>query len=264
MKIKFLNVLLFSCTLLVLASGIASAQSIDLSKASIISDANGDIPIRKTTIRMLQEEVAKRTSINFPVSPVWKNGTAILLITCDKSEITGMKVPKRIGKELPEFKSEGYRILFEKQNGKDLVWIIGADERGILFGIGKLLRTVCMAKHKITLDAPLDFASSPLQSIRGHQLGYRNTNNTLDAWDVKKYEQYIRDLVIFGTNAIETIPLNDGDKSPLMPVPPAEMNIHISEICAAYGIENWIWTPATCDLKDKELRRKELEKNEKI
>jgi hypothetical protein len=121
-----------------------------------------------------------------------------------------------------------------------------------------------MTKNKIYLEQSLDFASSPRQSIRGHQLGYRNTNNTLDAWDVRKYEKYIRDLVIFGTNAIETIPLNDGDKSPLMPVPPAEMNIHISEICAAYGIENWIWTPATCDLKDKVLRDRELLKNEKI
>ena len=264
MKFKFLNVLLFSCALLVFASGMATAQSIDLSKASIISSSNGDSPIRSTSIRMLQEEVAKRTSINFPVSPVWKNGTAILLVTFDKTEINGMKVPIRAGKELPEFKREGYRIFCDRQNGKDLVWIIGADERGILFGIGKLLRTVSMTKNKITLDAPLDFAASPLQSIRGHQLGYRNTNNTLDAWDVKKYEQYIRDLVIFGTNAIETIPLDDGDKSPLMPVSPAEMNRHISEICAAYGIENWIWTPATCDLKDNDLRRKELAKNEKI
>jgi hypothetical protein len=86
----------------------------------------------------------------------------------------------------------------------------------------------------------------------------------LDAWDVKKYEQYIRELVLFGTNAIETIPLNDGDQSPLMPVPPAEMNIHISEICAAYGIENWIWTPATCDLKIRSYVRTSWQRMKKF
>ena len=241
-----------------------SAQRINLSHATIISTANGNLIVQNTAIRTLQEEIARRTSINLPVSSVWKKGAAIILATiCDKV-ISGLPVPKRTGLNLPELKKEGYRILSEKQNGKDVVWIIGADDRGIMFGIGKLLRTALMTKNKIGLDKPLDFASSPLQSIRGHQLGYRNTNNTLDAWDVKKYEQYIRELVLFGTNAIETIPLDDNDSSALMPIPPAEMNKHISEICAAYGIENWIWTPATCDLKDKDLREKELAKNEKI
>ena len=263
MNIKYPTSRIFLILVLSVATVFVSAQPLNLSHAKIITSGN-DSPVRKTAIRVLQEEVAKRTSIQLPLLSAGGKGIAIALATSNETAINKIQIPKREGKELPELKKEGYRIFCEKQNDKEVVWIIGADERGILFGIGKLLRTTTMSKNKFFLDAPLDFASSPMQSIRGHQLGYRNTNNTLDAWDVKKYEQYIRDLVIFGTNAVETIPLDDNDHSPLMQIPPVEMNKHISEICAAYGIENWIWTPATCDLKDKKLREKELAKNEKI
>ena len=262
-KQSFVCLVLITIHLVIFPSFVA-AQRLDLRNATIISTANSSAVVKHTAIRTLQEEVKKRTSIDFPVSAVWGKGPAIVLAINSENAMNGIQIPKRPGAGLPEIKPEGYRILSDKQNGKDVVWIIGADDRGLLFGIGKFLRTAIMTKNNITLDAPLDFATSPMQSIRGHQLGYRNTNNTLDAWDVKKYEQYIRELVLFGTNAIETIPLNDNDSSPLMPIPPAEMNIHISEICAAYGIENWIWTPATCDLKDQSLRQMELVKNEKI
>jgi len=264
MNIKYRIAKIFLITLQIVFSGVISARTLDLSKASILTDGKNVSVVRKTAIRVLREEVAQRTSIQLPLESKWCKGVVIALATINETTINEVLIPKRIGDNLPESKSEGYRLYCEKKEGKEVIWIIGADERGVLFGVGKLLRTANMTKNKIYLEQSLDFASSPMQSIRGHQLGYRNTNNTLDAWDVKKYEQYIRELVLFGTNAIETIPLNDGDKSPLMPVPPAEMNIHISEICAAYGIENWIWTPATCDLKDKELREKELTKNEKI
>ena len=241
----------------------ASAQKIDLGQAAILAAANSNSTI-KTTIRLLQEEVFKRTSLNLPVVSAWGKGTVIVLTTCTENTIYGINVPKRAGQDLPELKKEGFRIFYERQYGKDVIWIIGADERGILFGVGKLLRTAIMAKNKFLLEEPIDFGSSPIQSIRGHQLGYRNHANSYDAWDVKKYEQYIRDLVIFGTNAIETIPLGDRDDSVLFPIPPEEMNIHISELCALYGIDYWIWTPVSCDLSDLVKRKAELDRAEEF
>ena len=37
--------------------------------------------------------------------------------------------------------------------------------------------------------------------MRGHQLGYRPKTNAYDAWSVPMWEQYIRELAIFGTNS---------------------------------------------------------------
>ena len=36
--------------------------------------------------------------------------------------------------------------------------------------------------------------------------GYRDKTNTYDGWDLPQWDQYIRELAIFGTNAIELIP----------------------------------------------------------
>ena len=35
--------------------------------------------------------------------------------------------------------------------------------------------------------------------LRGHQLGYRPKTNSYDAWTPAMWEQYVRDLVVFGT-----------------------------------------------------------------
>ena len=255
------NRILLSIVLL-LATGILAAQTINLNKAVIISSAKTNSQVVKTAIRMLKEEVKARTALDLQSVGNWKNETTIVLASSGETEVNGVQIPKRDGENLPESKKEGYRIFCVKRDGRNVVWIIGSDERGILFGTGKLLRTAIMGKNKFCLSEPLDFASSPMQSIRGHQLGYRNHANSYDAWDVKKYEQYIRDLVIFGTNAVETIPLGDRDDSVLFPIPPEEMNIHISELCALYGIDYWIWTPVSCDLSDRVKREAELDRAE--
>ncbi|HWR99109.1 MAG TPA: hypothetical protein VN249_00765, partial [Prolixibacteraceae bacterium] len=264
MKIRFYFIGTFLILCLVAGTGFVSAQTIDLSKCQIMASPKISSPVKETAIQMLQEEVAKRTSVKIPLTSGWGKFATIVLAIQNDTVLNGVPVPKRTGTGLPEYKSEGYRIVSEKMHGKDIIWIIGADSRGTLFGVGKFLRTAIMTHKKLSLDKPVDFAGSPYQSIRGHQLGYRNTNNSTDAWDVKKYEQYIRELVIFGTNSIETIPAGEKDQGVLMPIPPAEMNIQISKICAAYGIGHWIWMPATCDLKDQSLREKELEKDEQV
>ena len=43
------------------------------------------------------------------------------------------------------------------------------------------------------MSAPLSRQTSPEYSIRGHQLGYRATANSYDAWSVEQYERYIDD-----------------------------------------------------------------------
>ena len=42
--------------------------------------------------------------------------------------------------------------------------------------------------------------------MRGHQTSYRPKTNSYDAWTVDMWEQYIRDLAVFGANSYELIP----------------------------------------------------------
>jgi hypothetical protein len=82
--------------------------------------------------------------------------------------------------------------------------------------------------------------------LRGHQLGYRPKSNTYDAWSVPVFEQYIRDLAVFGSNAVELIPprSDDAADSPHFPLPPMRMMIELSRLLDAYGLDVWIWYPA--------------------
>jgi len=86
------------------------------------------------------------------------------------------------------------------------VVILGNDERGVLFGVGNLLRELRMERGSVSLRDDLDLATAPKYPLRGHQLGYRPKCNSYDAWDLPIWEQYFRDLAVFGCNAIELIP----------------------------------------------------------
>ena len=60
------------------------------------------------------------------------------------------------------------------------------------------------------------------------------------------WEQYIRDLAVFGTNAIELIPprSDDAADSPHFPLPPMQMMTEMSRLANEYGLDVWIWYPA--------------------
>lgn len=134
--------------LLLLDPGFSLAQITVLSKASIMASAKIAHPVRETAIRVLQEEVAQRTSLNLRLISKLGNTPAIILASIKDDEINGLPVPKRTGEELPELKAEGFRIILNQSQGKDILWLIGADERGVIFAIGDFLRTAELSKKK--------------------------------------------------------------------------------------------------------------------
>lgn len=250
----------YICILIVVSTVDVSAQSISLKNAVINVSPSVPSPMRETVFKVLSEEVASRTGIVLKAAIARSSNSAYTIIVTLSSDaaIPGFKA----NGDSPEFKKEGFRILSTKDNK---LWIIGADARGVLFGAGWLLRQLHMEKNIARLEGPVDFSSSPKYPIRGHQLGYRTTANSYDAWDVKQFEQYIRDLAIFGSNAVEGIPFQEGEApSPHFKISSAEMRIKMSELCQAYDMDYWVWTPATFDLKDKDKRKAELDMHEEF
>jgi hypothetical protein len=63
---------------------------------------------------------------------------------------------------------------------------------------------------------------------------------------VATWEQYYRDLIIFGANAVELIPprSDDAADSPHFPLPPLQMMTAMSKLADDYGLDVWIWYPA--------------------
>ena len=59
------------------------------------------------------------------------------------------------------------------------------------------------------------------------------------------WEQYYRDMMVFGMNAVELIPprSDDAADSPHFPKPPMEMMVAMSQLADDYGLDVWIWYP---------------------
>src|SRR5207237_176505 len=103
-----------------------------------------------------------------------------------------------------------------------------------------------MTRARNTVDDDLNVVSAPRYALRGHQLGYRPKTNSYDGWTLAIWEQYIRDLAVFGTNAVELIPPRSDDDadSPHFPLPPMEMMVGMSRLLDDYGLDVWNWYPA--------------------
>ncbi len=173
---------------------------------------------------MLVEEVEKRTYIQWAVAEkAPASGPAVLL--------TRTSGP-----------AEGFSL----RSAGEHVTIAGNDDRGILFGAGHLLRKLTFARGRTEFTSDLNIATAPKLAIRGHQLGYRPKTNAYDAWTAPMFEQYIRELAIFGANTIELIPPRSDDNadSPHFTLPPLQMMIAMSRAAAGYGLDVSIWYPA--------------------
>ncbi|HET8736601.1 MAG TPA: hypothetical protein VFM69_08370 [Pricia sp.] len=210
---------------------------------------------------MLSEEIEKRTAVTLQRSDSWNSPTSIALVIKGVSELYGTPVPTR-GETHPENKREGYRLIHETKNGKNILWIIGADKRGLLYGIGKLLRSATMQRGRLSIAKAIDVSESPKYPLRGHQFGYRNTANSWDAWTVEQFDQHFREQVLFGANSFENIPFQDPTSSVHFKIHPQEMEVELSKICEKYDADYWAWTPAPEDLTQKKARQEGLRKQE--
>ena len=215
---------------------ISGAQVLDFSKAKIHVSSSLKSPHRETYIRVLQEEIKARTELNLVVQNQSDLSPMIALVLSTDQNIDGVSLPK-LAKNDVAFKKDGYSISVDANTKRPILWLMGGDDRGVLYAIGEFLRKADLSKNKIWVDKKNEITSAPLYAIRGHQLGYRNTANSWDAWNEKQFEQYIRDLALFGSNAIENIPFQDGPPGPLMKIPREEMNLKLSQICLNYGLD---------------------------
>lgn len=218
-------------------------QMIDLSNSKIISlEKKGPLVVNAITV--LQEEIEKRSGIllgrekNFP-KPLQNRIIIGLEGELDKFPT---EYHKLLG-NMPPINSEGYKIAVLPD--ENLVLVLGHDPRGVLYGIGKLLRKMEIYPGKILLPDDLNMASSPKYSIRGHQMGYRPKTNAYDAFSVQQFDDYIRDMAIFGANSIEIMPprTDDDFTNVHMKIPAIEMIVAQSKICDRYGMDVWMWYP---------------------
>lgn len=242
----------------------AIAMEIDLTGAVVVTRSPATTSVaERTAATVLIEEVEKRSGVRWKTSDKWPNDSPVIAVAASLNDVPwNVQATRPVRESLSGLRPEGYR-LFVDTKSHPVVWIVGADPRGTLFGVGHLLRKLEMTRGRVRLPAPLDVTVSPTYALRGHQLGYRNRANSYDAWDERQFEQYIRELALFGANAVENIPFQDREGTH-MRVPRREMNRRLSEICQRYDQEYWVWTPAEFELGDTARREQALAMHEQM
>ncbi len=239
-------------------------EAVDLTKAVIFGvgeEAGSD----SAAIRLLIEEVETRSGAHWEFTdrqpdvavPTVVIGTAASLVEVGRGPVATSALSP-----------DGYHLRTERTAAGTLqILVAGNDRRGIIFGAGRLLRTLRMQRSQVTVMNELAIESAPVYRLRGHQLGYRPKNNTYDAWSVARFAQYIRDMIVFGSNAFEFVPpkTDDDPRNSLMTVAPLEMLVLQSEIMANYGTEMWLWYPAmAADYSDSATVRSEVAEWEEV
>jgi hypothetical protein len=222
--------------------GATQAEQIDLKECVLVTSQN-PTPRERKALTVLSEECYKRSGLTWKVQSPGKSTAPVTIYA---------GLASSMGKLGPRIQSVGsnpetYTIQAGSDGSGRWIAVAASDERGILFGVGQLLRLIDFGRQAATIDqGRLPIHSSPKYPLRGHQLGYRPKTNAYDAWTVEIWDQYIRELAIFGTNAIEIIPPRSDDEpdSPLFPLPPEQMMVEMSRIADSYGLDVSVWYPA--------------------
>lgn len=222
---------------------------IDFSNAVIVTFDNDVKSMVQKAATMLADEIFRRTGVNIETRNAPDPCRPSIVFRLTETLHVGDSAPATITPPIKD--GEGYVLHIE--NGKEnppRVWVIGGRGRALLYGAGKLLRQFMTHSERGKLILPDQSSgeicsSSPRFPLRGHQLGYRSLPNTYDAWDVTKYEQYLRDMIIFGANCVELTPTLNPEEPPteIMPVKPWEMTLRISALLDSYDTDLWLWIP---------------------
>ncbi len=203
--------------------GVVAAAALRAAFALPLQDAVVTGPAKP--VQVLVEEVEKRTQVRLATGAPVAGKPVIRLVQAAAGR-----------------PAEGYRIRVTANE----VIVEGNDARGVLFGTGRLLRALALSKGSVAIADGFSVETAPKYGLRGHQLGYRPKTNSYDAWTLAMWDQYIRDLAVFGTNAIELIPprSDDDDDSPHFPLSKIDTMTGMSKIIDSYGLDVWIWYPA--------------------
>ncbi|MCQ2481603.1 MAG: hypothetical protein MJ121_05755, partial [Clostridia bacterium] len=124
------------------------------------------------------------------------------------------------------------------------IYFYASGKRGFIYAYGHMLRKMTKADNGFCLpDISGDY--SPDKAIRGHQIGYRTTPNTYDAWSYENYRKYSLEMMYFGTNTVEHIPYQTGvsKRNRLMKYDEEEFLVEASKMADEYDLNVSLWHP---------------------
>jgi len=147
---KFIHIPGIFLFLLFIGTGRIHAQTNDLAAAKIVCTEKSD-PIILKAVTVLHEEINKRSQIQLQVvKTLPKKVNTSLIVVGLESKLTGYTNQLA---HLEITGKDGFKLL-TLDDGKTIL-VAGNDSRGVLYGVGKLLRSLEMESGQIVLSGAL-------------------------------------------------------------------------------------------------------------
>lgn len=136
---------------------------------------------------------------------------------------------------------DGYSVLVDNNR----IILSASGTRGFIYAVGMLLRKIVLVNGEIALVSDISGDYEPDKAIRGHQIGYRTTPNTYDAWSYEDYARYYLDMMFFGTNTVEHIPYERGvsNRNRLMKYDEEDFLVEASKMADELDLDVSLWHP---------------------
>ncbi len=199
----------------------------------------------QTAGQVLAEEIARRTRQVLALTAQAASDTSCFVLGTSSHPGGLSQLWSDEDLTLASDSPDAYRVRLTPEGTQDRVGILGNSPRAVLFGVGRVLRQMHMSTTTWQGPETLSLDAVPAYPLIGHQLGYRDKTNSYCGWDEAQFDRYIRELALFGTNAIEVLPprTDDLDESVHFPLPHLDMMEKQSQICDTYGLDVWVWLP---------------------
>jgi hypothetical protein len=246
------------------------AAPVALDDVLVIASAQADTA-QRSALNLLVEEAQRRTGhrwvIGFGAGD--SSSTSVHILAARQDQLSEL-LPATLNAGADSCEAlkhdEGYSIRLFIQGHRSWIIVSGHDDRGMLYGLGHLLRKTDWSGGHASLNMR-NACVAPALAVRGHQLGYRAKNNTYDGWTIAQFEQYLRDLTVFGANTIELLPpiTDDAPTSPLFPQPALQTMVAVSSLIQQYGLRCSVFYPALAqDYSDPDTVSRELDAWENV
>lgn len=190
-----LFVILLMC---VFPSILFGQEMFNLSSATIT--VNIKDPTKYNIAVFLQQEILKRTGIELAIKSKDEYYTTPQIKLVQDSNLKNL-----VRVQLPTH-AESYTISALK--GKNLVPIVsvtGFDNRGLLFGAGRLVRELYLSEKYISIKRSTKISSSPASALRAQQIIFNSQGNDgFRNWkDQTINKDFVNEMLLYGTNGFE-------------------------------------------------------------
>ena len=138
-----------------------------------------------------------------------------------------------------------HRDGFDIAVNDNAVTVCASGIRGFIYGFGMFLRKLVAVCGVPSLAEDITGKYRADKRIRGHQVGYRTTPNTYDAWTYDDYRRYYLDMMFFGSNTVEHIPYERGvsKRNRLMKYDEEEFLVKATEMADEFDLNVSLWHP---------------------